>query len=197
MNLKYLFIIPVFFLSCGTMRVATDKSLKFQQPLKKKTVSLMIGYSYNVNGKPYDMPFTIPDTLYISKDLNTVIQAIKNTNAFENVVLNSDTEKYELNVKVSFKDHRNFVFIFLTAATLYIIPHYWDKDMEIELTLTDRTSKKMSKKYLKKGELEYWIGPIPLIGSMFWSVGSVRKKMIQSMVDELLTNMSFDEVYKE
>jgi len=159
----------------------------------------MISYNYFSNDKIYDAPLSLAANIPSMSALDQLVfirdSFMRNGN-FKTVELNSNKLNLDLNVKVTFKNSPNILAIFATALTIYIIPHYYDVDLELEANIKDEAKKKETKIYSQKSKSKLWFGWFPAIIGVFNSPVAERKEMINSMVINLLNELSKDEVVK-
>ncbi|HRG74423.1 MAG TPA: hypothetical protein PLX69_07690 [Leptospiraceae bacterium] len=199
MKYSLLFILSLILFNCLSTDYKTQSTTKLNYPHINKDVNLMISYNYFSNDKIYDAPLSLAANIPSMSALDQLVfirdSFMRNGN-FKTVELNSNKLNLDLNVKVTFKNSPNILAIFATALTIYIIPHYYDVDLELEANIKDEAKKKETKIYSQKSKSKLWFGWFPAIIGVFNSPVAERKEMINSMVINLLNELSKDEVVK-
>ena len=199
MKYSLLFILSLILFNCLSTDYKTQSTTKLNYPHINKDVNLMISYNYFSNDKIYDAPLSLAANIPSMSALDQLVfirdSFMRNGN-FKTVELNSNKLNLDLNVKVTFKNSTNILAIFVTALTIYIIPHYYDVDLELEAIIKDEAKRKETKFYSQKSKSKLWFGWFPAIIGVFNSPAAERKEMINSMVINLLNELSKDEVVK-
>ena len=199
MKYSLLFILSLILFNCLSTDYKTQSTTKLNYPHINKDVNLMISYNYFSNDKIYDAPLSLAANIPSMSALDQLVfirdSFMRNGN-FKTVELNSNKLNLDLNVKVTFKNSTNILAIFATALTIYIIPHYYDVDLELEAIIKDEAKRKETKFYSQKSKSKLWFGWFPAIIGVFNSPAAERKEMINSMVINLLNELSKDEVVK-
>lgn len=199
MKYSLLFILSLILFNCLSTDYKTQSTTKLNYPPINKDVNLMISYNYLSNDKILDVPLSLVSyipSLTALDELIIIRESFTRKGNFKSIELNSNKQNLDLNVKVTFKNSPNILAIFATALTIYIIPHYYDVDLELEANIKDEAKKKETKIYSQKSKSKLWFGWFPAIIGVFNSPVAERKEMINSMVINLLNELSKDEVVK-
>ena len=199
MKYSLLFILSPILFNCLSTDYKTQSATKLDYPPINKDVNLMISYNYLSDDKILDVPLSLVSyipSLTALDELIFIRESLTRKGNFKSIELNSNKQNLDLNVKVTFKNSTNILAIFATALTIYIIPHYYDVDLELEANIKDEAKRKEAKIYSQKSKSKLWFGWIPAIIGVFNSPETERKEMINSMVINLLNELSKDEVVK-
>ncbi|MBK7054814.1 MAG: hypothetical protein IPH52_07115 [Leptospiraceae bacterium] len=199
MKYSLLFILSLILFNCLSTDYKTQSTTKLNYPHINKDVNLMISYNYLSDDKILDVPLSLVSyipSLTALDELIFIRESFTRNGNFKSVELNSNKQNLDLNVKVTFKNSTNILAIFVTALTIYIIPHYYDVDLELEAIIKDEAKRKETKFYSQKSKSKLWFGWFPAIIGVFNSPAAERKEMINSMVINLLNELSKDEVVK-
>ena len=199
MKYSLLFILSLILFNCLSTDYKTQSATKLDYPPINKDVNLMISYNYLSNDKILDVPLSLVSyipSLTALDELIFIRESLTRKGNFKSIELNSNKQNLDLNVKVTFKNSPNILAIFATALTIYIIPHYYDVDLELEANIKDEAKKKETKIYSQKSKSKLWFGWFPAIIGVFNSPVAERKEMINSMVINLLNELSKDEMVK-
>ena len=199
MKYSLLFILSLILFNCLSTDYKTQSATKLDYPPINKDVNLMISYNYLSNDKILDVPLSLVSyipSLTALDELIFIRESFTRKGNFKSIELNSNKQNLDLNVKVTFKNSTNILAIFVTALTIYIIPHYYDVDLELEAIIKDEAKRKETKFYSQKSKSKLWFGWFPAIIGVFNSPVAERKEMINSMVINLLNELSKDEVVK-
>ena len=199
MKYSLLFILSPILFNCLSTDYKTQSATKLDYPPINKDVNLMISYNYLSGDKILAVPLSLASSIPSLTALDELIfirESFTRKGNFKTVELNSNKLNLDLNVKVTFKNSTNILAIFVTALTIYIIPHYYDVDLELEANIKDEAKRKEAKIYSQKSKSKLWFGWIPAIIGVFNSPETERKEMINSMVINLLNELSKDEVVK-
>lgn len=199
MKYSLLFILSLILFNCLSTDYKTQSTTKLNYPHINKDVNLMISYNYLSDDKILDVPLSLVSyipSLTALDELIFIRESFTRKGNFKSIELNSNKQNLDLNVKVTFKNSTNILAIFATALTIYIIPHYYDVDLELEAIIKDEAKRKETKFYSQKSKSKLWFGWFPAIIGVFNSPAAERKEMINSMVINLLNELSKDEVVK-
>jgi hypothetical protein len=199
MKYSLLFILSLILFNCLSTDYKTQSATKLDYPPINKDVNLMISYNYLSNDKILDVPLSLVSyipSLTALDELIFIRESLTRKGNFKSIELNSNKQNLDLNVKVTFKNSTNILAVFATALTIYIIPHYYDVDLELEANIKDEAKRKETKFYSQKSKSKLWFGWFPAIIGVFNSPAAERKEMINSMVINLLNELSKDEVVK-
>ncbi|MBK9502811.1 MAG: hypothetical protein KBF99_06460 [Leptospiraceae bacterium] len=199
MKYSLLFILSLILFNCLSTDYKTQSTTKLNYPHINKDVNLMISYNYLSDDKILDVPLSLVSyipSLTALDELIFIRESFTRKGNFKSIELNSNKQNLDLNVKVTFKNSTNILAIFVTALTIYIIPHYYDVDLELEAIIKDEAKRKETKFYSQKSKSKLWFGWFPAIIGVFNSPAAERKEMINSMVINLLNELSKDEVVK-
>lgn len=199
MKYSLLFILSLILFNCLSTDYKTQSATKLDYPPINKDVNLMISYNYLSNDKILDVPLSLVSyipSLTALDELIFIRESLTRKGNFKSIELNSNKQNLDLNVKVTFKNSTNILAVFATALTIYIIPHYYDVDLELEANIKDEAKRKETKFYSQKSKSKLWFGWFPAIIGVFNSPVAERKEMINSMVINLLNELSKDEVVK-
>ncbi|MBK6603963.1 MAG: hypothetical protein IPG24_00505 [Leptospiraceae bacterium] len=199
MKYSLLFILSLILFNCLSTDYKTQSTTKLNYPHINKDVNLMISYNYLSDDKILDVPLSLVSyipSLTALDELIFIRELLTRKGNFKSIELNSNKQNLDLNVKVTFKNSTNILAIFATALTIYIIPHYYDVDLELEAIIKDEAKRKETKFYSQKSKSKLWFGWFPAIIGVFNSPAAERKEMINSMVINLLNELSKDEVVK-
>ena len=199
MKYSLLFILSPILFNCLSTDYKTQSATKLDYPPINKDVNLMISYNYLSDDKILDVPLSLVSyipSLTALDELIFIRESFTRKGNFKSIELNSNKQNLDLNVKVTFKNSTNILAIFVTALTIYIIPHYYDVDLELEAIIKDEAKRKETKFYSQKSKSKLWFGWFPAIIGVFNSPAAERKEMINSMVINLLNELSKDEVVK-
>ena len=199
MKYSLLFILSLILFNCLSTDYKTQSATKLDYPPINKDVNLMISYNYLSNDKILDVPLSLVSyipSLTALDELIFIRELLTRKGNFKSIELNSNKQNLDLNVKVTFKNSPNILAIFASALTIYIIPHYYDVDLELEANIKDEAKRKEAKIYSQKSKSKLWFGWFPAIIGVFNSPAAERKEMINSMVINLLNELSKDEVVK-
>jgi|JI9StandDraft_2_1071091.scaffolds.fasta_scaffold00280_17 hypothetical protein len=199
MKYSLLFILSLILFNCLSTDYKTQSATKLDYPPINKDVNLMISYNYLSDDKILDVPLSLVSyipSLTALDELIFIRESFTRKGNFKSIELNSNKQNLDLNVKVTFKNSTNILAIFVTALTIYIIPHYYDVDLELEAIIKDEAKRKETKFYSQKSKSKLWFGWFPAIIGVFNSPVAERKEMINSMVINLLNELSKDEVVK-
>jgi hypothetical protein len=199
MKYSLLFILSLILFNCLSTDYKTQSATKLDYPPINKDVNLMISYNYLSDDKILDVPLSLVSyipSLTALDELIFIRESFTRKGNFKSIELNSNKQNLDLNVKVTFKNSTNILAIFVTALTIYIIPHYYDVDLELEAIIKDEAKRKETKFYSQKSKSKLWFGWFPAIIGVFNSPAAERKEMINSMVINLLNELSKDEVVK-
>ena len=199
MKYSLLFILSLILFNCLSTDYKTQSTTKLNYPHINKDVNLMISYNYLSDDKILDVPLSLVSyipSLTALDELIFIRELLTRKGNFKSIELNSNKQNLDLNVKVTFKNSPNILAIFASALTIYIIPHYYDVDLELEANIKDEAKRKETKFYSQKSKSKLWFGWFPAIIGVFNSPAAERKEMINSMVINLLNELSKDEVVK-
>ena len=199
MKYSLLFILSPILFNCLSTDYKTQSATKLDYPPINKDVNLMISYNYLSGDKILAVPLSLASSIPSLTALDELIfirELLTRKGNFKSIELNSNKQNLDLNVKVTFKNSPNILAIFASALTIYIIPHYYDVDLELEANIKDEAKRKEAKIYSQKSKSKLWFGWIPAIIGVFNSPETERKEMINSMVINLLNELSKDEVVK-
>ena len=199
MKYSLLFILSPILFNCLSTDYKTQSATKLDYPPINKDVNLMISYNYLSNDKILDVPLSLVSSIPSLTALDELIfirESLTRKGNFKSIELNSNKQNLDLNVKVTFKNSPNILAIFASALTIYIIPHYYDVDLELEANIKDEAKRKEAKIYSQKSKSKLWFGWFPAIIGVFNSPAAERKEMINSMVINLLNELSKDEMVK-
>ena len=199
MKYSLLFILSLILFNCLSTDYKTQSTTKLNYPHINKDVNLMISYNYLSDDKILDVPLSLVSyipSLTALDELIFIRESFTRKGNFKSIELNSNKQNLDLNIKVTFKNSPNILAIFATALTIYIIPHYYDVDLELEAIIKDEAKRKETKFYSQKSKSKLWFGWFPAIIGVFNSPAAERKEMINSMVINLLNELSKDEVVK-
>ena len=199
MKYSLLFILSPILFNCLSTDYKTQSATKLDYPPINKDVNLMISYNYLSGDKILAVPLSLASSIPSLTALDELIfirELLTRKGNFKSIELNSNKQNLDLNVKVTFKNSTNILAVFATALTIYIIPHYYDVDLELEANIKDEAKRKEAKIYSQKSKSKLWFGWIPAIIGVFNSPVAERKEMINSMVINLLNELSKDEVVK-
>ena len=199
MKYSLLFILSPILFNCLSTDYKTQSATKLDYPPINKDVNLMISYNYLSDDKILDVPLSLVSyipSLTALDELIFIRESLTRKGNFKSIELNSNKQNLDLNVKVTFKNSPNILAVFATALTIYIIPHYYDVDLELEANIKDEAKRKEAKIYSQKSKSKLWFGWIPAIIGVFNSPETERKEMINSMVINLLNELSKDEMVK-
>ena len=199
MKYSLLFILSLILFNCLSTDYKTQSATKLDYPPINKDVNLMISYNYLSDDKILDVPLSLVSyipSLTALDELIFIRESLTRKGNFKSIELNSNKQNLDLNVKVTFKNSTNILAVFATALTIYIIPHYYDVDLELEANIKDEAKRKEAKIYSQKSKSKLWFGWFPAIIGVFNSPVAERKEMINSMVINLLNELSKDEVVK-
>ena len=204
MKYSLLFILSLILFNCLSTDYKTQSATKLDYPPINKDVNLMISYNYLSNDKILDVPLSLVSyipSLTALDELIFIRESLTRKGNFKSIELNSNKQNLDLNVKVTFKNSTNILAVFATALTIYIIPHYYDVDLELEANIKDEAKRKEAKRkeakiYSQKSKSKLWFGWFPAIIGVFNSPAAERKEMINSMVINLLNELSKDEMVK-
>ena len=199
MKYSLLFILSLILFNCLSTDYKTQSTTKLNYPHINKDVNLMISYNYLSDDKILDVPLSLVSyipSLTALDELIFIRESFTRKGNFKSIELNSNKQNLDLNIKVTFKNSTNILAIFATALTIYIIPHYYDVDLELEAIIKDEAKRKETKFYSQKSKSKLWFGWFPAIIGVFNSPAAERKEMINSMVINLLNELSKDEVVK-
>ena len=199
MKYSLLFILSPILFNCLSTDYKTQSATKLDYPPINKDVNLMISYNYLSGDKILAVPLSLASSIPSLTALDELIfirESLTRKGNFKSIELNSNKQNLDLNVKVTFKNSPNILAIFASALTIYIIPHYYDVDLELEANIKDEAKRKEAKIYSQKSKSKLWFGWFPAIIGVFNSPVAERKEMINSMVINLLNELSKDEVVK-
>ena len=199
MKYSLLFILSPILFNCLSTDYKTQSATKLDYPPINKDVNLMISYNYLSGDKILAVPLSLASSIPSLTALDELIfirELLTRKGNFKSIELNSNKQNLDLNVKVTFKNSPNILAIFASALTIYIIPHYYDVDLELEANIKDEAKRKEAKIYSQKSKSKLWFGWFPAIIGVFNSPVAERKEMINSMVINLLNELSKDEVVK-
>jgi hypothetical protein len=182
-------LLPIFFLyNCSTIEYQPIGNI--QSSSAKRNTTVYIGYQYYMNNKLYDIPLQLPTNIIdVKEDYKTIIRILEKSNKFSEVSINSITADSELELNLKFYNSMNIPYLFLTAATLYIIPFYYDFDLEIEGNFKNRLTKNKNRKIIKKGKMRYFFGPLPLLFRPFTDTKNHREILIERIVLDILSDI--------
>ena len=199
MKYSLLFILSPILFNCLSTDYKTQSATKLDYPPINKDVNLMISYNYLSGDKILAVPLSLASSIPSLTALDELIfirELLTRKGNFKSIELNSNKQNLDLNVKVTFKNSPNILAIFASALTIYIIPHYYDVDLELEANIKDEAKRKEAKIYSQKSKSKLWFGWFPAIIGVFNSPVAERKEMINSMVINLLNELSKDEMVK-
>ena len=199
MKYSLLFILSPILFNCLSTDYKTQSATKLDYPPINKDVNLMISYNYLSGDKILAVPLSLASSIPSLTALDELIfirELLTRKGNFKSIELNSNKQNLDLNVKVTFKNSPNILAIFASALTIYIIPHYYDVDLELEANIKDEAKRKETKFYSQKSKSKLWFGWFPAIIGVFNSPAAERKEMINSMVINLLNELSKDEMVK-
>ncbi|MDX1960454.1 MAG: hypothetical protein SFU98_17930 [Leptospiraceae bacterium] len=197
MKVNYFLLFILFnFINCLTTIYKPD--IKFEEKLLSNEVNLMIGYdvymSQKITSASLDQEIFIP-IINTFEQLELIKEHISKKKNFHKVLTNSNELIPDLEAFIRFKYDINITSLFLYAFTLSLFPVITNCDLEIELQFKDSVKKLESKKYIQTSSSNLYFGIVPLFSNLYESAPETRRKVIRTMIDKLMSDLSQDPIF--